>query len=684
MEVSSNCKKGGAHGEGPFQANDPSPCMGLGPRAPRLKLGNSRNQQKVDKIGEVSSWDAFCVENQVGCGVVDWEYPGSARELLEEVEVWISEVKVSLEKEIMQEERQVDGWCEQAWDDVHGKELKMEDVRAGRAEEIGYMKSRNIWREVDLEECFRVTGKEPLSVKWVDTDKGTEGQPLVRCRLVARDFKGKDEKDREDLFAATPPLELKRVLMSKAVTRRRKRQGVRKLLFIDARKAHLNPECLKDVYIELPAEAGAGPGKCGKLVYWLYGCREAAQAWEEHYSEKMESVGFTRGTHSPVVFYHEGKDLSCVVHGDDFTFEGEAEDLKWIAEKMKEWFEVKVRGLLGPEEDDDKEVTILGRVVKWKEWGIEYQADPRHRQLIMEYFGFDNSTRALQNNGGKEEEEGDDEALEGEEARNYRGSAARLNYMAQDSPGIMFGTKEACRGMASPTRGDFRRLKKVAKFLVGRVAEVWRFEWQEEGQSVLVYTDSDWAGCRRTRKSSSGGLLMLGSHCIKAWCSTQGALALSSAEAEYYSLVEGVLRARGLQNIGKEIGMDGTGESVKLKVKIDSSAAKAFVSKRGSGKMRHMEVKWLWLQEEVRKGRVEVGKVRGDSNPADLMTKYLNVREIAERLSNMSIRLEERNEKEVQEVVKESRLRWCKVKGSKVKEKQKAVIGWVSPRGSKR
>ena len=65
---------------------------------------------------------------------------------MEEVEVWISEVKVTLEKKIMQEERQVEGWCEQAWDDVHGKEFKMEDVRAGRAEEIGYMKSRNIWK----------------------------------------------------------------------------------------------------------------------------------------------------------------------------------------------------------------------------------------------------------------------------------------------------------------------------------------------------------------------------------------------------------------------------------------------------------------------------------------------------------------------------------------------------------
>ena len=47
-------------------------------------------------LGEVPNWDVFCMENEVGCGVVDWEYPGSARELLEEVEVWISEVKVHI------------------------------------------------------------------------------------------------------------------------------------------------------------------------------------------------------------------------------------------------------------------------------------------------------------------------------------------------------------------------------------------------------------------------------------------------------------------------------------------------------------------------------------------------------------------------------------------------------------
>ena len=49
-----------------------------------------------------------------------------------------------------------------------------------------------------------------------------------------------------------------------------------------------------------------------------------------------------------------------------------------MTEKMKQWLEVKVRGLRGPEEGDDKELTILGRMVRWKNWGIEYQADPRH------------------------------------------------------------------------------------------------------------------------------------------------------------------------------------------------------------------------------------------------------------------------------------------------------------------
>ena len=73
----------------------------------------------------------------------------------------------------------------------------------------------------------------PVSVRWVDTDKGIT-EMLIRSRLVARDFKGGD-KGRDDLFAETPPLEAKRLSLSRAATRRRDGR-IRKLLFIDARK----------------------------------------------------------------------------------------------------------------------------------------------------------------------------------------------------------------------------------------------------------------------------------------------------------------------------------------------------------------------------------------------------------------------------------------------------------------
>jgi hypothetical protein len=155
---------------------------------------------------------------------------------------------------------------------------------------------------------------------------------------------------------------------------------------------------------------------------------------------------------------------------------------------------------------------------------------------------------------------------------------------------------------------------------------------------------------------------MIGKHCIKTWCSTQGAVALSSAEAEYYSLVEGVMRGKGLQNMGKELGLRGMEEELELKVRddlgkessidvfIDSSAAKGFASKRGVGKMRHMEVKWLWLQEEVRRGRVRVKKVLGTENPADLLTKYMKREDIQDRAGRMKIEVRWVERKEAKEV----------------------------------
>ena len=176
-------------------------------------------------------------------------------------------------------------------------------------------------------------------------------------------------------------------------------------MFTDARKAHLNPVCEEDEHIELPEECGVGGEYCGKLNYWLYGFRPAAAAWEKHYSQLLEGVGFVKGRSCGVVFHHPERDVSLAVHGDDFTFCGYCEDLMWIKNLMETWFEIKLRGILGPDDWDDKGTTILGRKVRWGKDGIRYEADEKHRELVLEHFGFNDKARGLGVNGDKEEKE---------------------------------------------------------------------------------------------------------------------------------------------------------------------------------------------------------------------------------------------------------------------------------------
>ena len=131
---------------------------------------------------------------------------------------------------------------------------------------------------------------------------------------------------------------------------------------------------------------------------------------------------------------------------------------------------------------------------------------------------------------------------------------------------------------------------------------------------------------------------MLGDHCIKTWSASQSPYALSGAEAEFYAMIEAVTRAKGLLSLAAEMGFGGLSNVIHLGT--DSSAAKSFVSRRGLGKMRHIEIRDLWLQKEVLEGNVLVSKVLGTENPADLMTKLLGVQDIKSRLENMNLKVE--------------------------------------------
>ena len=152
-------------------------------------------------------------------------------------------------------------------------------------------------------------------------------------------------------------------------------------------------------------------------------------------------------------------------------------------------------------------------------------------------------------------------------ATRYRRAAARVNYLAQDRPDLSFAAKEVSRGMANPDQLDERRLKRVLRYLRGTPRASMKFEWQERPNEIVTYTDSDWAGCSRTRKSTSGGTAMMGKHLIVHWSSTQATIALSVAEAELNGMTKGVTESLFLKHLSDEIGLN-----FDIEIRTDSSA----------------------------------------------------------------------------------------------------------------
>ena len=87
----------------------------------------------------------------------------------------------------------------------------------------------------------------------------------------------------------------------------------------------------------------------------------------------------------------------------------------------------------------------------------------------------------------------------------YRRAAAKLNYLALDNPCIAYASKEVSRKMSDPEASDEKSIIRVLRYLKQSGMVEYLYKWQDSPNEILVYTDSDWAGCQRTRRSTTGG-----------------------------------------------------------------------------------------------------------------------------------------------------------------------------------
>ena len=141
---------------------------------------------------------------------------------------------------------------------------------------------------------------------------------------------------------------------------------------------------------------------------------------------------------------------------------------------------------------------------------------------------------------------------------------------------------------------------------------------QDRGEEELlqVWTDSDWAGDAVSRRSCSGGCIMLGGNLMTHWCKTQLSVALSSGEAEMNRSPKAISEGIGVYELYQEL----YGRSPSLEVNTDSSACKGMVLRHGSGKVKHLTTKQLWVQGATRAYGIHVKKIPRDQNIADVLT----------------------------------------------------------------
>ena len=178
--------------------------------------------------------------------------------------------------------------------------------------------------------------------------------------------------------------------------------------------------------------------------------------------------------------------------------------------------------------------------------------------------------------------------------------------------------------MSSPTKRSWEKMVRVGRYLKGKPRlRIW-YKYQDEPSVITTHSDTDWAGCKRTRRSTTGGYASYGTHLLKMWCRTQATIALSSAEAELYGMVRASAETIGLMSMFKDLGVEVGGQ-----ILGDASAALAILERRGIGKIRHLDTNYLWVQEQAATGRLRYQKVSGKENGSDLFTKALSWEEVA-------------------------------------------------------
>ena len=465
-----------------------------------------------------------------------------------------------------------------------------------------------------LQDCSLVdANSKVLSTRFVRTwrekhDETGRAIWLRRSRFVAREFAWL-EPERESLFSPASGSIISRVLPTLFLEGRAEKNTV--MASIDVRDAFLTVKQRCPTLVHTTDANGVT--RSFSLGRVLPGQRDGSLLWYQDVTDFLKQEFNMEECESyPCVL--KTKDNSCIlmIHVDDLLVVGDHEFVtEKFANKLRAKYDISMQVMRKPGD----EVTFLKKThTLCADGRLTIQAHHKHVHQMCSLLGLNPRTQNKKTPGHADMDLADTSAeLKPEVCSTYRTCVGILMYLANDIPHCQRVIRHLSTYNSKPTEKSFIVMKHLVAYLACHGDICVSLHWSGRGNGVYhaypdvnnneqvleVFTDSDWATDRATRRSVSCCAVFYGSCLLYSASRTQKLVSLSSAEAEVYACASGtsdsILLSRMLTWL--------TGKKTTINLYTDSSGAKGILQRHGVGRLRHLSCRILWLQDLIHKER---------------------------------------------------------------------------------
>ncbi|KAJ9547854.1 hypothetical protein OSB04_020397 [Centaurea solstitialis] len=485
-------------------------------------------------------------------------------------------------------------------------------------EELAEFIRNNVWLLVPRPRKRTIIGS-----KWIFRNKLDEIGTIIRnkARLVAQGYRQEEGIDYDETFAPVARLEAIRLFLAFAAHMNFK------VYHMDIKNAFLNGKLNEEVYVAQPPGFvdPKFPDHVYKLNKALYGLKQAPRAWYDTLSTFLLSKGFVRGKIDSTLFLKKyPKHILLVqIYVDDIIFGSTNPKLCEKFELlMKSEYKMSMMGEL---------TFFLGLQIKQSEKGIFINQGKYVHEMLKK---FDlTSCTPMKTPMAPPLSLDKDSKGKPVDVTLYRGMIGSLLYLTASRPDIMYSTCLCARYQAEPKESHLTAVKRIFRYLKG-TPNMGLWYSKDSGFDLTAYSDSDFAGCKIDRKSTTGGCHLLGGKLVSWTCKKQNSVSTSTAEAEYVAAGICCAQVLWLRNQLQDYDI----QLSKIPIYCDNTSAIAIANNPVlHSKTKYIEVRYHFIRDHVMNGDIELHFVPTEYQLADLFTKPLDVTRFNMLLSELGI-----------------------------------------------